>query len=58
MVDIQLLQYLEDFITPKRKERFLEILKWRTRYITVAVEDVYQSIATLRQDGYRIVATT
>ncbi|HUH47444.1 MAG TPA: RNA methyltransferase, partial [Arenibacter sp.] len=103
-------QYLEEFITPKRKARFLEILEQRTKYITVAVEDVYQMhnmsavirscdifgvqeahvienrfgkrldksismgaqqwvdikryghtkdcIAALRQDGYRIVATT
>jgi tRNA (guanosine-2'-O-)-methyltransferase len=42
MIDTQLLQYLEEFITPKRKERFLKILEERTKYITVAVEDVYQ----------------
>lgn len=110
MIDNQLLQYLEEFITPERKDRFLEILERRTKYITVAVEDVYQMhnmsavirtcdifgiqeahlienrfgkrldksismgaqqwvdikrygnttdcIAALRQDGYRIVATT
>lgn len=42
MIDNQLLHYLEDFITPERKQRFLEILEKRTKYITVAVEDVFQ----------------
>ncbi|QWX82606.1 RNA methyltransferase [Cellulophaga sp. HaHaR_3_176] len=42
MIDFKLLDYLEDFITPERKARFLEILKERTKLITVAVEDVYQ----------------
>lgn len=38
----ELLQYLEGFITPERKQRFEEILKYRTRYFTVAIEDVFQ----------------
>ena len=42
MVDQKLLDYLEDFITPDRKARFLDILEERTNYITVAIEDVYQ----------------
>ncbi|GBF20020.1 MULTISPECIES: TrmH family RNA methyltransferase [Arenibacter] len=42
MVDLKLLDYLEDFITPERKARFLDILEDRTNYITVAIEDVYQ----------------
>ncbi|MBC8767911.1 RNA methyltransferase [Arenibacter sp. BSSL-BM3] len=42
MVDHKLLEYLEGFITPKRKSRFLDILEERTNYITVAIEDVYQ----------------
>lgn len=42
MGDIELLTYLEDFISEERKERFLSILKNRTNYITVAIEDVYQ----------------
>jgi len=42
MVDYKLLHYLEDFITPERKARFLNILEERTNYITVAIEDVYQ----------------
>lgn len=42
MGDHQLLAYLESFISKERKERFLNILKMRTRYITVAAEDVFQ----------------
>lgn len=40
--DLDLLAYLEGFITPERKARFLEVLRSRTRYLTVALEDVYQ----------------
>lgn len=39
----ELLQYLEGFITSERKQRFEEILKFRTRYFTVAIEDVFQA---------------
>ena len=42
MVDVQLLDYLERFISEERKERFLNVLKMRTKYITVAAEDVFQ----------------
>ncbi|WP_116769313.1 TrmH family RNA methyltransferase [Maribacter litoralis] len=42
MIDMELLNYLEGFISENRKERFTEILSQRTNYITVAVEDVYQ----------------
>lgn len=42
MVDLQLLEYLEGFISEERKQRFLQILEERTKYITVAIEDVYQ----------------
>ncbi|QLG43908.1 TrmH family RNA methyltransferase [Costertonia aggregata] len=38
----QLLAYLEEFISEERRERFIEILEKRTKYITVAIEDVYQ----------------
>ena len=41
-MDKELLTYLENFITPERTERFLEVLEERTTYITVAVEDVFQ----------------
>lgn len=38
----ELLDYLEDFVTPERIKRFEEILQYRTRYFTVAIEDVFQ----------------
>lgn len=41
-MDIELLDYLEGFISEERKERFLEVLEERTKYITVAIEDVFQ----------------
>ncbi|WP_394750647.1 TrmH family RNA methyltransferase [Spongiimicrobium salis] len=41
-MDEKLLRYLENFITAERSERFLSILEERTKYITVAVEDVFQ----------------
>ncbi|TDQ29467.1 TrmH family RNA methyltransferase [Zeaxanthinibacter enoshimensis] len=42
MVDMELLTYLEDFLSPERRARFEEILEKRTRFITVATEDVWQ----------------
>lgn len=42
MSEKDLLQYLETLITPERKQRFIDVLELRTRYITVAVEDVFQ----------------
>lgn len=42
MIDQKLLTYLENIISPERKERFIEILEDRTNYLTVAVEDVFQ----------------
>jgi len=38
----ELLSYLEGFMTPERKARFLEVLDQRTKFITVAIEDVFQ----------------
>ncbi|MEE9364294.1 MAG: RNA methyltransferase [Cellulophaga sp.] len=43
MIDHKLLTYLEDFISPERKARFIKVLEERTKFVTVAVEDVYQS---------------
>jgi tRNA (guanosine-2'-O-)-methyltransferase len=40
--DYDLLAYLEGFISEQRKQRFVEILSKRTRFLTVAIEDVYQ----------------
>ena len=42
MVDTNLLAYLETYLTEERKSRFEEVLAWRTRYLTIAVEDVFQ----------------
>lgn len=42
MVDSELLNYLEGFVSEERKQRFLQVLAHRTRYLTVVVEDVFQ----------------
>lgn len=38
-----LLSHFLEFIQEKRKQRFEEIIKFRTKYITVVLEDIYQS---------------
>ncbi len=48
---IQLTEYLGTFITDHKKMRFEEVLAWRTRHITVVLEDIYQphnASATIR----------
>nr|WP_298999163.1 RNA methyltransferase [uncultured Allomuricauda sp.] len=42
MFEEDLLTYLEGFLTEGRKQRFLDVLAQRTRFLTVAIEDVYQ----------------
>jgi len=42
VVDIKLLEYLEGFLTERRRGLFTKVLANRTRHFTVAVEDVYQ----------------
>ncbi|WP_025739467.1 TrmH family RNA methyltransferase [Aquimarina pacifica] len=42
MIDIELLEYLESFLTPRRKGLNKKVLNDRTHHFTVAVEDVYQ----------------
>ncbi|SNZ00607.1 TrmH family RNA methyltransferase [Flagellimonas pacifica] len=42
MFDHDLFTYLEGFLTEERKQRFLEVLQNRTKYLTVAIEDVFQ----------------
>lgn len=42
MIDLDYLAFLENILTEKRKERFLEVLKNRTNHFTIAIEDVYQ----------------
>ncbi len=46
-----LLAYLGRFITENKKRKIREVLQWRTRYITLVLEDIYQpqnASATLR----------
>jgi tRNA (guanosine-2'-O-)-methyltransferase len=38
-----LIKYLEQFITESRKETFDQVISSRTRYITVVLEDLFQS---------------
>ncbi len=42
MIDLKYLNYLENFLTENRKQRFLDVLKTRTNHFTVVVEDVFQ----------------
>jgi tRNA (guanosine-2'-O-)-methyltransferase len=42
MIDLQLLEHLETFLTVSRKNKFDNVIKHRTRHFTVATEDVYQ----------------
>jgi tRNA (guanosine-2'-O-)-methyltransferase len=42
MIDLQLLEHLETYITDSRKEKFKKVLSQRTKHFTVATEDVYQ----------------
>ncbi len=37
-----LLQYLREYMTEERSIRFREVLKFRTRHFTIAVEDVFK----------------
>ena len=37
-----LLTYMQQFITEERKQLFDKVLKYRTRHITVVLEDIYQ----------------
>ncbi|MGE4348104.1 MAG: TrmH family RNA methyltransferase [Flavobacteriaceae bacterium] len=37
-----LLEYLETFITAERKQKFIDILQYRSKHFTVVIEDVYQ----------------
>ena len=39
----KLLNHLMSFLTDDRKKRFEDIIKYRTRHITVVIEDIYQS---------------
>ncbi|WP_026451916.1 TrmH family RNA methyltransferase [Aequorivita capsosiphonis] len=41
-MDLELLKYLESYLTERRKNRFKKVLSERTRHFTVVTEDVYQ----------------
>ncbi len=41
-MDLDLLTYLETYLTEQRKDRFKQVLSERTRHFTVVTEDVYQ----------------
>jgi tRNA (guanosine-2'-O-)-methyltransferase len=40
--DIAMLEFLTQFITDERRQRFEEILDFRTRHLTVVLEDIFQ----------------
>ena len=42
MIDKQLLNYLEPFVTEKRRSLFKRVLNERTRHFTVAIEDIFK----------------
>ena len=41
-MDLQLFEYLQSYLTDRRKQLFQEVLDQRTRHFTVVTEDVYQ----------------
>ncbi|MGI9593168.1 MAG: TrmH family RNA methyltransferase [Patiriisocius sp.] len=42
MLDLNLLEHLQSFLTERRKETFERVLSERTRHFTVVTEDVFQ----------------
>ncbi|WP_397447007.1 TrmH family RNA methyltransferase [Polaribacter sp. R77954] len=42
MIDKKLLEYLETYLTSKRKDTFKRVLEHRTRHFTTVLEDIYQ----------------
>ena len=42
MIDLELLEYLESYLTDNRRQRFNQVLNHRTKHFTIAIEDVYQ----------------
>jgi tRNA (guanosine-2'-O-)-methyltransferase len=42
-MDAELIQFLSGFITPERLSLFNKILSFRTNYLTVVLEDLYQT---------------
>ena len=42
MIDTDYLDFLENILTDNRKEKFIKVLKDRTKHFTIAVEDIFQ----------------
>jgi tRNA (guanosine-2'-O-)-methyltransferase len=42
MIDKELLNYFESYLTEKRKDTFKKVLAQRTKHFTVVLEDIYQ----------------
>lgn len=42
MLDLEYLNFLENILTDNRKEKFLKVLKNRTKHFTIVVEDIFQ----------------
>ena len=42
MLDYKYIEYLEQFVTEKRRNLFKKVLDKRTRHFTVAIEDLFQ----------------
>ena len=40
--DAAFLTFLSQFVTDERRQRFEEVLDWRTRHLTVVLEDIFQ----------------
>ena len=38
----ELVDYLGQFVSARRKTRIDNVLAWRTRYLTLVLEDIYQ----------------
>jgi tRNA (guanosine-2'-O-)-methyltransferase len=38
----ELISYLSNFVSEQRRQKFDEIIRWRTRHLTIALEDIYQ----------------
>ena len=41
MLDYKFIDYLEQFVSEKRRNKFKEVLENRTRHFTVAIEDIF-----------------
>lgn len=38
----EFITFLSDFVTPERTQRFADVLKYRTRHLTIVLENLYQ----------------